>query len=639
MKKLFTISLLLLTMMVQAQNNFFTPTTYRGAIDPDSTKDWTRGWSNWTPTTTSYPTATVNVNAGNITTNTTWTKNNIYLLNDGYVYITNNATLTIEPGTVIRGTGKGTLIICRGAKIYAKGTASEPIVFTSNNGAGLRAPGDWGGVVLTGRATHNLPQGDTAAAEGGIAKPVTGSGEIDGRFGGNNDDDSTGVMEYVRIEFAGIPLTTASNSEINGLTFYAVGRKTKIENIMVAYSGDDSYEWFGGTVNCKKLIAYAGIDDDFDTDNGFRGLVQFGLGVRIAANADQSGSNGFESDNDANGSSNTPRTAPVFSNMTILGPLFTGQTATVNSNFQRAAHIRRNSALTCVNSILAGYPSAGLLVDSRKTNNNFQSGTAVFKNNIVAGIPGGYAGRLASNSDTIAIATSSAVAAWMVTNSNDTFATSNEVNLVRPYTYSNPNYAPASGSIALTNVNFNTGKTPFDARPVAGFTYVQDTASGSKKFVFTNTSETKTLPTTYLWIFGSSDTSTAINPTFTFAANGTYTVTLIARNSISVDTISKIITVLASGISNAAQDIEQLEVYPNPVRETLNLSFNLTRQEEVAVLVSNLNGETVLEMPATDMQSGTVSMSTSIVGLNEGLYFVTIKGATATQTRKIVVLK
>lgn len=135
--------LLFINTLTFAQNNFFTPTTYRGALSPDSTKDWTLGWTNFDPQNTIYPATTETINGGDITTNTTWTKDKVYLLNDGYVYVTNNATLTIEPGTVIRGTGKGTLIISRGAKLIAKGTLAEPIVFTSNNGIGLRGPGNW----------------------------------------------------------------------------------------------------------------------------------------------------------------------------------------------------------------------------------------------------------------------------------------------------------------------------------------------------------------------------------------------------------------------------------------------------------------------------------------------------------------
>jgi PKD repeat protein len=544
MKKITTsVLMLMFTMVTYAQNNFFTPTKYRGAFDADTTKDWSKGWANWEPTATVYPSTTVTINAGDITTNTTWTKDNVYLLNDGYVYVTNNATLTIQPGTIIRGTGKGTLIICRGAKLIANGTLAEPIVFTSSKGAGLRAPGDWGGLVLTGKGIHNLPQGDTAAAEGGIAKPVTGSGLIDGRHGGTDDDDSSGVLTYVRVEFAGIPLSTAANSEINGITFYSVGRKTLVDNVQVSYSGDDSYEWFGGAVNCKHLIAFAGIDDDFDTDNGYKGLVQFGISLRIPQNADQSSSNSFECDNDANGTTRTPKTAPVFSNMTIIGPIFTGQTVTPNANFGRAAHLRRNSAVSIVNSIFTGFPVYGLIIDSRRTNAALQNGEGVFKNNVIAGIPSGWAGRLASNSDTLSLTSNAQVAGWVVSNGTDTFNTSNEVNLVRPFLYNNPNFAPSSSSVARTGANFNTGKTPFDAKPTVDFS----NTNTSLNYSFTSIVNTKGYASTYAWDFGvtssNSDTSSMVNPTFTFPGNGSYTVTLKVTNGFDSTTFSKTVVV------------------------------------------------------------------------------------------------
>lgn len=178
------------TLLASAQ--FFTSTPYRGAVYPDSTQDWTReNWVNWNPQSTNYPATTVDVNPGDITTNTTWTSNNVYRLNGGFVYVTNGATLTIQPGTIIRGEGKGALIICRGAKIIAQGTATQPIVFTSNAPAGSRQPGNWGGLVITGKATHNLLAGDTAAAEGGIAKALPSG---DGRYGGTDDNDNSGVL-------------------------------------------------------------------------------------------------------------------------------------------------------------------------------------------------------------------------------------------------------------------------------------------------------------------------------------------------------------------------------------------------------------------------------------------------------------
>ncbi|MES2655450.1 MAG: PKD domain-containing protein [Bacteroidota bacterium] len=708
------------------QNNFFEYTNYRGAMSADTTKDWTKGWANWEPNNSTYATPTVTINGGDITTNTTWTKDNVYLLNDGYVYVTNNATLTIQPGTVIRGTGKGTLIIARGAKIVARGTLAEPIVFTSSKGAGLRAPGDWGGLVLTGKAIHNLPQGDTAAAEGGIAKPVTGSGLIDGRHGGTDDEDSSGALTYVRVEFAGIPLSTAANSEINGITFYSVGRKTLIDNVQVSYSGDDSYEWFGGTVNAKHLIAYAGIDDDFDTDNGFRGQIQFAIGARIPQNADQSGSNGFESDNDANGSTNSPRTAAIFSNVTLVGPYFTGQTVTPNSNFGRAAHIRRNSALTLVNSILQGYPVAGLIIDSRRTNAGFQNGDAIFKNNVIAGIPSGWAGRLASSSDTLALTTSAQVAAWVVANGTDTFTTSNEVNLVRPFMYTNPNYAPTSASVAGTGSNFTTGKTPFNSTPIvdfsfapsvpnsktynfsnltdtrginttytwdfggqgtstdanpsfaftangsyivkltaknafdssfvnktvvvsvsdkpaANFTYVQTSTAGSREFTFTNTTDEKGSATTYAWDFGvtgsTTDTSSAKNPVFTFPANGTYTVQLIASNAFLADTVTKTVTVISSSIKEVSKSINQLMVFPNPTSDNVTIAFDLAKTNDVQIDLVDITGKVIRTTNSMRFASGMNEITLNTADINQGIYFVKVSTQELSKTTRLVIVR
>jgi hypothetical protein len=297
--------------------------------------------------------------SGDITNDTKWYSNARYFLS-GFVYVKNNATLTIEPGTIIKGVSgsKGTLIIERGSKIMAQGTSTNPIIFTSDKPAGQRASGDWGGVVICGKATTN--KHDSGAGVG-IAE-----GGIGSLYGGTDDADS-GVLEYVRIEFPGIPLTSTANSEINGLTLYSVGTGTTIDHIQVSFSGDDSYEWFGGTVNCKYLVAIRGLDDEFDTDNGYRGYVQFILGIRDPNISDQSGSNGFESDNDADGSVLTPVTKPVFTNVTLLGPLCSTNTLPANHLFKRAMHIRRSSQLCVYNSIFVGWPK-GLLIDGTTGN-------------------------------------------------------------------------------------------------------------------------------------------------------------------------------------------------------------------------------------------------------------------------------
>ena len=237
--------------------------------------------------------ATVTVQ-GAITANTTWTKDKYYLIK-GNVYVQSPAELTIEAGTIIYGdkVSKGALVINRGAKIHAVGTAAAPIVFTSSAPINYRNYGDWGGVVILGKAVNN--QNATQTIEG-----ISGATGDDGKYGGTDDADNSGELQYARIEFAGIALST--DNELNGLTMGSVGSGTKIDHIQVSYSGDDSYEWFGGKVNAQYLIAYKGWDDDFDTDFGFTGNVQYAVSHRDPNIGDKSGSNGFESDNDGAGS-------------------------------------------------------------------------------------------------------------------------------------------------------------------------------------------------------------------------------------------------------------------------------------------------------------------------------------------------
>lgn len=315
-----------------------------------------------------------------ITSNATWTADKKYLLK-GNVYIQAPAELTIDAGTVIMGDKitKGSLVVSRGAKIHAVGTAENPIVFTSSAPSGFRNYGDWGGVVILGKASNN--QSANHQIEG-ISAP---SGD-NGLYGGTSDDDNSGELQYVRIEFAGMALST--DNELNGLTMGSVGSATKIDHIQVSYSGDDSYEWFGGTVNTSYMIAYRGWDDDFDTDFGYRGYNQFLVSFRDPNIADKSGSNGFESDNDAQGDNKTPQTAATFANVTFFGPfmyapLSSGalSSGNISSNYARGAHIRRNSALRVYNSVFAGSNKDGIFFDQT-------SGSAVFKGNYVARVTG-----------------------------------------------------------------------------------------------------------------------------------------------------------------------------------------------------------------------------------------------------------
>jgi len=381
MRKLIILFLLGVSLNVSAQTTpFWTNTSYKGAFpvtDGTPATNWTNGWSNFDPENTNYPTTTTSTLSSDITTNTT-IGGNVLLQNK--VYVTNGATLTILPGTIIRGdkATQATLIVTKGCKIIAEGTQNLPIVFTSNESVGNRTEGDWGGLVILGLATNNQP-GGVANIEGIVPTANT-------QYGGINDNDNSGILKYVRVEFAGIALEP--NKEINGITFGSVGRGTQVDYVQVSFSGDDSYEWFGGTVDCKHLIAYRGIDDDFDTDFGYRGRIQFGLIIRDNTMYDAAGdSNGLESDNDAAGSANLPQTAAIFSNLTIIGAKGNGSLSLpVGEKFEKAFRIRRNSSISVFNSLVVGWEK-GLSIEGASCETNVTSGTLVFSNNVLTELP------------------------------------------------------------------------------------------------------------------------------------------------------------------------------------------------------------------------------------------------------------
>ncbi len=367
----------------------------------------------------------------------TFTNDKQWLL-QGFVYVNDGATLTVDAGTVIRGdkNSKGTLIIRRGAKLHAVGNSAQPIVFTSNQPVGSRDYGDWGGVVLCGRANNNQPGGE-AIIEGGP----------DASYGGGsspNDADNSGILQFVRIEFPGIALQP--NQEINGLSLCAVGSGTTIDHIQVSYSGDDSYEFFGGTVNMRNIVAFRGWDDEFDTDNGYRGKVQFALSISDPAIADQSGSNGFESDNDASGSTSAPYTMPIFSNVTFFGP-YAVAGGTPNGQFKRAAHIRRNSRCNAYNTVFAGYPT-GILLDGSLTEADATSNTLQIHGSIVAGC---------SSALEVVAGSSFDIASWFNTSGsgNSVMANLSDLGVSTPLVMNAPALLPNGGSPLLSGADFS----------------------------------------------------------------------------------------------------------------------------------------------------------------------------------------
>ncbi len=454
MKKIYLSVLALALGNLSFGQSFLEYTDYRGAFAPAPTAAWTDSWTNWDPQTTTYPASTATVST-NITTDTYWSNDQVYLI-QGQIYVKNGATLTIQEGTTILGdknsVGAG-LFITKGSKLNALGTAAKPIVFTSNQPAGNRAAGDWGGIILLGKATTNAP--------GGIGNIEGIAPTADTEFGGAltpDNNDNSGDIRYVRIEFAGY--VYAPNKEINGLTFGAVGSKTSVHHIQVSFSNDDSYEWFGGTVNCKHLVAYRGLDDDFDTDNGYSGKVQFGLAVRdpqIADNPSVSTSEGFESDNDASGSTATPQTSAIFSNFTMVGPLRGNISSTVASGYRRGARIRRNSGLKIYNTIFMDH-LRGVHIDGLLAEQNAVNGTLKLKNNIFAGNSTGLVCETSTvttgvaPNQTTSPSAFTTIRTWFGTELNDSVVSSANI-LTTPYNFTAPDYRPTSNSIALQNVN------------------------------------------------------------------------------------------------------------------------------------------------------------------------------------------
>lgn len=372
----------------------------------------------------------------------------------GYVYFPEGKTLTIQEGTVIKSdiTEKGALIIERGAKIFATGTAAKPIVFTSGKGPGQRQPGDWGGIIILGKAKTN--RSTDPQIEGGVGR----------YYGGNDDNDNSGILQYVRIEYAGI--AAQPNSEINALTLGAVGSGTKIDHIMTYKANDDAYEFFGGTVSPTYLVAAATADDDFDFDFGYRGTVQYAVALRLPTFVDPGDAgNGIECDNDGSGNTTAPRTHPVISNMTIVGP--NNATGTL-SNHNLGNRWRRATNFTFVNSILLGNQKGGFSIESAAAWDDYKNNVSSWKNNIVYAVtkpfstdsataryltgnkypadPMPTADRTAMINEGIGMLRDLATAAGQY---NFVAATADAVGLTDPFNLNNPNFLPKTGSEAL----------------------------------------------------------------------------------------------------------------------------------------------------------------------------------------------
>ena len=299
----------------------------------------------------------IHIPAGDITGDITWKGQNTYVL-DGYVFLI-SGTLTIEAGATIKGENGSALTITKDAKLNAVGTAEKPIVFTSSKAT--PTPGDWGGVVLLGKAPINVV-GGTNKIEG--FPDSYGDRIVYGATTPNPAHDC-GRLEYARVEYAGFLLSP--DNELNGLTLGGCGSATKIDYVQVHLGQDDGVEVFGGTVDLSHLVITQADDDALDWDRGWTGKAQFIVIQQKSGRGDKA----IEADNNNNDNELLPRSAPEIWNATLIGA--DGATA----DPQGGLHLRRGTAGKLSNAIVAYFPKFAVDLDGSSTVNQFGTGLTI----------------------------------------------------------------------------------------------------------------------------------------------------------------------------------------------------------------------------------------------------------------------
>ncbi len=516
----------------------------------------------------------------------------------GIYYVDSTAVLNIQPGTVVLGDSAsgGTLCIKRGGKIYANGTAQRPIVLTTKNAAGDRRVGQWGGIILLGSARNNQSVNQTI--EGGLHASAV--------YGGTNDDDSSGVLRYVRIEYGGIPFLP--DNEINGLTMGSVGRRTVIEYVQTSFNNDDGYEWFGGTVNAKYLVSWRNLDDDFDTDFGWSGRVQFGYAKRDPSIFDASSgsnSNGFESDN-MGGSSGPwparPTTSGIFSNITAIGPESdTSLYGSISSKHDYAVFIRRRSSISIYNSLFAGFRH-GIVLRNDSTQWNASVDSLQIRNTSV------QSGRRLIGADTPPTSFSG-TGGFNGFNADSWFTTALYANV--------GNVARQPAAVGLSAAAFTLGSGN-DPRPALGSEPV--TAGTS----FSNPRLSGLTATTYRGAF---DPSLPMSSQWTagwtnFDPQNTNYLTGVKETN---------------DVNPRSFTLEQN--YPNPFNPTTTIRFSVPQSGFVTLKVYNLLGQEVATLVNEQLAAGTFAADFNAAQLASGAYVYRLSAEGFVQVRKMVLMK
>ena len=365
---------ILSTFFLQAQQQ------QRGIV---GSTNWMSNWTNFKPANTEYSEAS-NIIAGTIDKDTKLLKRNTYQL-VGIVYVTNNAVLTIEAGTVIRGDEKtcGTLVITNGSKIMAEGLETDPIVFTSNKDNLNRKPGDWGGIIIMGKAPIN--------SLGGLHTLPFDLEPMLNHYGGQDSEDNSGILKYVRIEYSGRKLSALK--ELNGLSLAGVGRKTVLNNIQISFSNDDSFECYGGDLNLSNLVSYRTTDDDFDFTQGAQINISNSIAIRHPFSSDVSGSRCFEIDSyDKIDGTDIKRLTKInASNITLVNLEENNQ-----GLVRESIYVKENTFFNLTNSIISGF-SPFTVLEGSIGNGEVNLSKINFKNLVVNNCNGGITSESASN--------------------------------------------------------------------------------------------------------------------------------------------------------------------------------------------------------------------------------------------------
>lgn len=374
--------------------------------------------------------------SGSIDSSVTWTSDKLYRLN-GVVFVRNGATLTIEPGTIVIGQPgsqpPSVLIVTRTGKIVAEGTRSRPIIMTSALAPGTRTRGDWGGLIMLGKAPINVAAQAGKGNENGEffieGLPATD----DTKYGGSDATHSCGSLKYVRVEYAGSIF--APNNESNSFTWGGCGTGTKADYLQAIYGLDDSFEWFGGSMNASHLIGGLGADDYIDFQLGFTGKIQHGV---FYQSPDATGNRGVEGDNSEYDQAATPLSSPTLFNLTFIG---SGSPGYDESN-SPGLYLRRGAAGSFNNILVTNFYSAGVYVDGATTqaqvaaNKLTMNGILLWANNL---------GKGAGESLASQVDAASLDFAQGNRGSGKNFVVADPM-LRRPFVYSDPDFRPLPGS-------------------------------------------------------------------------------------------------------------------------------------------------------------------------------------------------